>query len=314
IMLGLGFIAIRMFGQGSLTLVSQNIINQWWVRRRGMVMGISGILVGLFGLGLFPRIVNDLIPVYGWQNTYIMLGLSLFMLMVPTGLLFFHNRPEDYGLQPDGGLVKPGQDDNPGPVIEENWSLQEANRTPVYWALALGMGSTSMLSTGLFFHMVSIFDDNGLSTTVAASAFLPIAITSGLVNLSGGILIDRIPPRFLLAGALFSQTGALILAQHLTGVTSAFIYGIILGTSMGLIGTVNGVVWAKYFGRQHLGSITGMTTSILIIGAAIGPLPLGFARDLLGSYNLALTVGAILPLVLGLVNLFFDQPRKYSTT
>lgn len=47
LMLGLGFIGIRMFGQGSLGLVSQNVINQWWVYRRGMVMGIAGLSLSL---------------------------------------------------------------------------------------------------------------------------------------------------------------------------------------------------------------------------------------------------------------------------
>lgn len=32
IMLGIGFVALRMMGQGSLSLVSKNVINQWWVR------------------------------------------------------------------------------------------------------------------------------------------------------------------------------------------------------------------------------------------------------------------------------------------
>ena len=48
IMLGLGFFLIRMLGQGSLGLVSNNVMNQWWVRRRGTVIGLSGMLVALF--------------------------------------------------------------------------------------------------------------------------------------------------------------------------------------------------------------------------------------------------------------------------
>jgi hypothetical protein len=55
-MLVLGFIAIRMLGQGSLSLVSQNVMNQWWVRKRGMVMGISGTVLALMGMGVFPLV------------------------------------------------------------------------------------------------------------------------------------------------------------------------------------------------------------------------------------------------------------------
>ena len=35
VMLGFGFIALRMLGQGSLGMVCTNVINQWWARRRG---------------------------------------------------------------------------------------------------------------------------------------------------------------------------------------------------------------------------------------------------------------------------------------
>ena len=35
LMLGIGFVLIRMLGQGSLGLVCSNVVNRWWVRRRG---------------------------------------------------------------------------------------------------------------------------------------------------------------------------------------------------------------------------------------------------------------------------------------
>ena len=121
--------------------------------------------------------------------------------------------------------------------------------------LAVGIASITMLSTGLFFHMVSIFTDSGLTPSIAASVFLPIAATTAIVNFGSGILVDRIPPRFLLATALFLQAISLLMAKSLSGVQLAFLYGIILGTTMGLTVMVNSVSWAMYFGRQHLGSI-----------------------------------------------------------
>jgi cyanate permease len=90
----------------------------------------------------------------------------------------------------------------------------------------------------------------------------------------------------------------------------AFLYGVILGATMGLMGMVLSVGWAKYFGRKHLGSISGMATSILIIGSALGPMPFGIARDWLGSYNWILTISAVIPLGLGIASLFVGQPKK----
>jgi hypothetical protein len=312
LMLGLGFIAIRMLGQGSLSLVCRNVINQWWIRRRGMVMGISGLLASLFGLGGFPNLINWLIPIYGWRLTYMFLGLFILAVMIPIGLGFFRNRPEDYGLQPDGhkpDLV--GEKAAAEEPIEETWTLSEAMHTSVFWVGGTGIASISMLTTGLFFHMVSIFQDNGLTPTVAASVYLPIALTTAIVTLGSGALLSRIPVHVLLAASLILQAVSLVMAGgFLQRTEMALLYGVIIGSMLGLIRTVGSVMWAMYFGRQHLGSITGVTTTISVVGTALGPMPLGIARDLLGSYNTALTVSAALPLLLGIISLFGRKPQK----
>jgi len=311
VMLGAGFIAIRMLGQGSLNLVGKTIINRWWVRRRGFISGISGSAFSLLGVGAFPNLIHALIPRYGWRSTYQLLGASLIVLMAPLGYLFFRRRPEVYGLQPDNGPpVQKGKKVADPPADEESWTLKEALRTLPFWVASAGLALLAMLVTALFFHMVSIFDDNGLSAAMAASVYVPISAATTLVNLGGGYLADRLPVRWLLAAALFSQAAVLVLAQYLQSAVMASLYGILLGTAGGLMGLVSSVIWADYYGREHLGSITGVTSMILIVGSALGPMPLGIARDALGSYNLALNISAVFPFVLGVLSLFVRRPQK----
>ncbi len=310
VMLGLGFVFIRMLGQGSLALVSNNIINQWWVARRGAMVGLSGLLVSLLGLGAFPGLINWLIPTFGWRTTYMLLGALLLLGFAPLALLLVRDQPEQYGLQPDGSARAAAGTPTRPAALEENWTLPEARRTVAFWVIGLGLASITMLSTGLFFHMVSIFKDSGLAPNVAAWVYVPIAATTALVNLGSGLLVDRLAVRVLLAVALFLLTTALLLAQFLQSAPLAFIFGLILGITLGLMGTTNGVVWAKYFGRQHLGSIAGLGNTILIVGAALGPMPFGIARDWLGSYQLALSLSAVLPLALGIASLLVKQPAK----
>ncbi len=313
-MLGLGFIALRMLGQGSLGMVCTNVINQWWVRRRGMVMGISGMAGSLISLGGFPNLINWLLPIYGWRFTYILLGIILVFVMTPLAFIFFRNQPEDYGLQPDGGesgiFRSRKRKQVPTGWTEVHWTLGQAMHTSVFWILLGSLSAISMLSTGLFFHIVSIFTDNGLTPDLAAAVFVPVAVTTALVNWGSGLLVDRVPVRVLLAIGLFFQALSLLMARSLSGLTLVLIFGIVLGISSGLIRILGSVVWAMYFGRQHLGSITGFTTMITITGSAMGPMPLGIGRDLLGSYNLALIISAVIPLLLGILGLFIDDPAR----
>jgi len=315
IMLGLGFIALRMLGQGSLSLVSKNVINQWWVRRRGMVMGMAGMTAALLGSGGFPNLINWLIPIYGWRATYMILGGMLWTVMLPLGLTFIRNRPEEYGLQPDGTQPRTAsRDAQDNAALEDNWTLPEALRTSAFWLVGAALASMSMLSTGLTFHIFSIFADSGLSAAVAASVFLPIAATAALVQLGGGILIDRVPVRVLLAFSLFLQTLALIMAPFLISVGVAYTYGLMMGVRGGLQLLVSNVVWAKYFGRLHLGSITGVTSTMLVAASALGPMPFGIARDLMGSYTTVLIGFAALPFALAIAILFFGKPPTRGHT
>lgn len=307
VMLGIGFFALRMLGQGSLSLASRYAINQWWVRRRGSVMGIAGVATAILGSGGFPVLINWLIPLTGWRMAYALLGVGVVALMVPLALLFVRESPETYGLLPDGAASAEEQRAKSRGAVEVHWTLAEALRTPAFWLVTSALASVSMLGTGLTFHIFSIFQDSGLSSTIAAAVFLPTAATAGVMQLAGGLLIDRIPVRFLLALVLFLQALALVMAPFLTTPALAYTYGFVMGTLNGLQMIVGSVVWAKYYGRKHLGAITGVVSTILVASSALGPMPFGIARDLMGSYTTILVAFAALPFVLGVANLFYGR-------
>jgi MFS transporter, OFA family, oxalate/formate antiporter len=313
LMVGLGFILIRMLGQGSLGLVSQTAINQWWVRKRGLIMGLSGLLMALIGMGGFPSLVHWLISVLDWRAAYIILGLGLLLIMAPVGFLFFRNRPEDYQLQPDGIVSDQPEttqhafDDDP---VEINWTLDEALHTRAFWFFGFSLSFYVLAVTGLTFHIVSIFQTQGLDSSLAASVFLPIALTAALSNMLVGYLSDRVPLQVLLSVGLLLLAAALATAQWLAGIGSVLIFGIVFGISNGFARTLGSVVWPAFYGRQHLGSIYGYTAVLTIIGAAIGPLPFGIVFDQIGSYKPVLWITALISMLLGLGSLLTRKPQK----
>jgi MFS family permease len=196
------------------------------------------------------------------------------------------------------------------PLPEINWTLAEALHTSAFWLVAGSTAVMALISTGLFFHMVSLFQDNGLPPTMAAAVYTPIAIATAVATLSSGVLVDRLPLRGVLATSLLLVAAATGLAQHLASAPLAILYGILLGAGMGLYRTVIAVAWAHYYGRLHLGSISGVASTILIIGASLGPIPFALARDGLGSYDLALNGLALLALILSGTSLLMRPPHK----
>ncbi|MBT5875027.1 MAG: MFS transporter [Candidatus Latescibacteria bacterium] len=308
-MLGIGFVGLRMLGQGSLYLVCLNAINRWWVRRRGEAIGVSGLITSIIAMGLTPGLIDGMIPEFGWRTTYMILGGVLLAFMAPMALIFIRDQPEKYGLHPDGVPLADSMG-NKVHVAEVHWTLKEAFRTTTFWVVMLGSSCSAMLSTGLMFHMVGIVTDHGMSASVAAWLYLPLSITTAVVTLASGMLLERVSIARMMGLSQFLLALSLLMAPYLQGYSLAVTYGVILGASGGLSRTIGGVAWAHFYGRQYLGSITGMTTGIGIASSALGPMVFGVARDLAGSYGTVLMASAVLPLALGFASPLISHPEK----
>lgn len=307
----LGLLALRFLGFGSLQLVSNNLIAQWFIRRRGRVMGLAGLSLPI-GLMIFPGLSQFWIEQFGWRWAMGLLGLLVWLVMLPVSLLFFKDRPELYGLQPDGSPpTLHSSSENPA-NNERHWTLAEARRTGVFWLFSAGLTVLTMLLAGLVFHQTSLFELRGLNREVAVGAFYVIAIFSVIGNLGMGWLLDRYRARLLLALTLFLLAATMIMVQIMRTPAEALLYGALNGLVSGAFRVIDAVVWAKYFGRLHLGSIRGAVMIGVVGGTALGPYPLGLSLDYLGSYAPALSALLILPVGIGLAALLIKRPEKPS--
>ena len=71
---------------------------------------------------------------------------------------------------------------------------------------------------------------------------------------------------------------------------------------------VSNIVWAEYFGRDHVGAIRGFVTPItLLLGASGAPIA-GFIFDQIGSYDLVWWVSAALMFISALLMWFSHPP------
>ena len=296
-MLLIGFVLIRGLGQGSLSLVSQHVVNLWFVRRRGLAVGLTGLGMAA-ATAFFPMIIQGLIGAYGWRHAYALLGLLVALTILPVGALLFRSRPEAYGMTPDGGRLGAPR---AAPVAEASYTLAEARRTRTFWIFVAGNTLVSALTTGLVFHHFSIMAADGLSRGLAAQVFVPFGAMTAASNVLAGALMDRMPPRFLLAGMLLAQAGTLVLAALLTP-GMVLLYGAVLGATMGIKGGVQGAVYAYYFGRTHLGAVKGTASTIGVAGTAVGPLLFALTEAASGSYVPVLLGSAVAAVLLALVS------------
>jgi MFS transporter, OFA family, oxalate/formate antiporter len=303
----LGFLAIRCLGQGALGLVSIHTVNLWFVRRRGLAVGMLGVGMAATN-AVLPLFINFLIAEFGWRTAYALLGLLVAGTILPAGYAFFRDRPERFGLRPDG---RASADDAAGErAAEEDWTLAEARRSPMFWLLIGGGVLPSALGTGLIFHHFSIMEQNGLDRLAAATVFVPMAGVAAAAHFCSGMLLDRLQPRMIMSAALLLLAIVLVASTRVTSGAGAWLYGGGLGLMQGMQGALAGMVWAYYFGRRHHGAIKGFAFMVLVGGSALGPLPFAWGMEAVGHYGPVLTASALLPLIVAIVALFVPSPKK----
>ena len=299
----LAFAALRALGQGSTPINATLMTAQWFVARRGKAMAIMGLGFAA-SLALLPPLSRALIDSVGWREAYVALGIIVWLLVIPPTVLFARDTPEEMGLHPDGADHPPRQETVT--VAADGVDDRRVLTSLTFWLLALPLTTSPFVVTALIFHQTGIFDEQGLSATVAAGVFVPFAIAAGLSSTLAGFAIDRVGPRPLFVLAMLILLGGLGASRLIDGALAAAFYAVVLGTGSGVQRIVQSVIWAHYYGRRGLGRVQGSATSIMILMSAIGPLPLAAIEAAAGSYAPGIALMAVLP-VLSIVGISFAR-------
>jgi MFS family permease len=313
-MLFIGFFLIRILGQGSMTLIPNTLVPQWFITKRGKAMSFMAI-GGFASSAALPPLNAWLVATWGWSFSWKVWGILLLVVFVPLAYFLIRNKPEDIGEHPDG--VKPDWTNDPAdpnrtikPFEEVNWTVQEAVKTRAYWLLLLCVGIPSLVNTGLTFHLISIFKTNGISPGIAALVLSLMALIGFPVTLIAGPLLDRVKVQYVLAGIFAGEIIFILVLLAADKPAIAIAFGVFWGISGGFERITLNYVWPSFFGRKSLGSIKGSAMTVTVLGSALGPLPFGLAYDYFGGYREILLMTIILPILGITASLLAKKPVK----
>ena len=152
--------------------------------------------------------------------------------------------------------------------------------------------------------------ESGVDRLEAATVFIALGFIVAGANFTTGVLVDRMPPRFLLSADMLFLVTALAVATEVTGQTGLIFYGILLGLFQGMSGALGGTVYAYYFGREHIGSVKGFATTISVAASAFGPLLFAVGFEQMGRYAPILLISALFPLTVALLAPFIRPPGQ----
>ena len=305
----LGFYLIRASAQGVLTMSSRNLIGKWFDVRRGLVFAITGVALS-FGFSSAPKLLDMLILKFSAEGAWAFLGALTLFVMAPLACAFFRDSPEDCEMVMDGSKLTHKGKENLDMVIHRDFPRSEAIRTYSFWMFVLSFAFFSLYSTAFTFHIMSLGAEFGFEKSLMINLFIPMAVVSIVTSLFCGIINSKTRLKWLLAGmnfgALLGAIGLLRLSEP--GGISLYVVG--NGICGGFFGSLSGIVWPRFFGRQWLGAISGVNMSALVIASGLGPLIFALSVQLTGSYKWALGASVIVPAILLLGSFFADNPQR----
>ncbi len=329
--LTVGFVGIRMMGQGALGLVASNAVAPWFDRRRGLAIGIV-TAVGSALIAMVPLGSTAVIAAVGWRWTWVALGLMVWLVILPIARFGFVDRPADRGQLVDGWQPSPGgpagvpvvplvrsrlagvvsggpRGQRPvAPTVD--WTRAEALRTPMFWALTSASAATAMLGTALGFHQIDLLGEQGLTVVEAAANFIPQTVATFATVIAVGALSDRIAPRWLITASMALLAGAMLAVPVVRPDATAVFYGVAVGASGAIARSLEAAAIPRLYGLRHLGAIRGATVGVGVAASALGPLALSLGYDATGSYAEMLRLLVVIPAAVAILGLLAPMPRR----
>lgn len=295
----------RMIFSGPLELGLPTAISNWFIRRRPLGLAVDAIAKGA-GLAIIPLAAQLIIAEWGWRTAWTFLGILALTVGILPSLVLMARRPEDMGLaadpapaaSPAAGArgstreVPPAETQNQAPIeapneapIEANFTVSQALKTRAFWLLAAFTAAAGMIQGGISLHQVAHYINQGLPGPLAALTAGTYALAQIAASLFWTLLARRVAVRFLLALAALVVGGGAIGTIASASLPTALASAAAVGFGVGGLHLLVRLAWADYYGREHLGSIRGLTLSAQIGGQALGPVLAGFLFDTTGSYQ-----------------------------
>ena len=357
-MMGLGFFALGqvttllMLYVVFLTLLAtgssfgtmrpaQVALANWFVRRRGLAMGL--LLAGPGIGGSFVFLFAKFMDTYGWQAGAIFSGILIWSIGFPLAWVIRH-KPEQMGLLPDGDRVPAGTEVAPvaggenstpqevesqdeasasletlkprhfwmrDPRPEIDLSVWQALRTRAFWLTALTWAIFAAMPGITTVHIAPFLaEELELDYVVAVSALSFFVFASLFGRVGFGFVADYVNIRLLVAGLLITQAAGIFLFSEVQTLAQVPFYIVIFALPYGGMLPMRSVIQGYFFGRKAFGTIGGFLQFVDLPATVAAPIWVGYLADTLpGGYRIGFKIIAATLVLAVVFILLARRPR-----
>jgi predicted MFS family arabinose efflux permease len=263
------FVVLGIVGNGTAQMAYSRAVSSWFDQRRGAALAIvmSG---GAIGALVLPPAAAALIEALGWRNACLTLGWMVILLGVPTVARFVRERPASRAAN-DTRIA--------------GASVPEGLRSRVFWIVVTVLFFSSIGQNGAITHISSLLTDRGVSARGGALAISAMGGASLFGRLLTGWLLDRFFAARVSFGLLTAAAFGTFVLSSAQSLGAGILGAVLIGIGMGGEADVTPYLLSRYFGLRSFSVLYGTTWTFYAIAGAIGPVLMGKAFDLTGSYE-----------------------------
>jgi len=315
--LGYGLLIGTAAGLGGM-LASTTVINNWFVKKRSVALGLSLGIGGFGGIGMGPSIQAS-INAYGWRHTFLIISLLVLVFAVIIPAIFVRNKPGDLGQVPDGPArpKTPAGDRKPLPPkaaykTPVDFTAGEAMRTRCFWLMVAYFSMNMLAMNAVMVPQMSHMKDIGINNMDAAFALSVMVGVMSFSQIGTGFLGKRFSIHSIAISAEIIKAIGLILLVTARSLPFVFVYMVVLGLSFGAFIVAMMNIIPNYFGITHYPKIMGNGRLFFAIIGSTGAPIAGHIKDITDSYIPAFQ-GAIVIIIVGIICLALAKPPVHPS-
>jgi MFS family permease len=257
------------------------IINNWFVKNRGLFMSLVFSFSGIIGV-IFAPLFTNMINSIGWRATYLVNGILTGLFCLPAILAKIHISPATKGLT-SYGIEERSEDENTYTDNKEKLKVSYFSIPFISLFIGAVFVTGTMSAVQHFPGYVQSIGVLGATATVVSAAMLGNIVFKFLM----GVLGDKLGAFKGVVTMMISMAAGLVLItftrNSATILLGSFMFG--AGYSVGTVGL--SLMVSEFFGSENYSKIYPPIAFAANVGFSVIMTLVGFIYDTFGSYFVA---------------------------